>query len=119
MSVRLDKQSGVAILVLDQPPVNAYGYSFLRELASVIDEIRADEDIHAVVVTSALEKFFSNGADLGAFANGTQRSRVMTATLAHETFRKMENTPFPFIAAIAGHCLGGCHDSSGSRGAWR
>src|SRR5437879_9890673 len=31
----------------------------------------------------------------------------MTATLAHEAFRKMENTPIVFIAAIAGHCLGG------------
>ena len=31
----------------------------------------------------------------------------MTALLAHEAFRKMENTPLVFIAAIAGHCLGG------------
>ena len=31
----------------------------------------------------------------------------MTALLAHETFRKMENTPIIFIAVIAGHCLGG------------
>src|SRR5438874_13027321 len=31
----------------------------------------------------------------------------MTATLAHEAFRKMENTPIVFIAAISGHCLGG------------
>src|SRR6202171_4116646 len=31
----------------------------------------------------------------------------MTALMAHETFRKMENTPLVFIAVIAGHCLGG------------
>jgi len=31
----------------------------------------------------------------------------MTALLAHESFRKMENTPIVFIAAISGHCLGG------------
>ena len=31
----------------------------------------------------------------------------MTALMAHEAFRKMENTPLVFIAAIAGHCLGG------------
>ena len=107
MGVRLDKQGGVGLLVLDRPPVNAYDYAFLRELAAAIDDARADEDIHAVVVTSASEKFFSTGADVSAFASGTTRSRVMTATLAHETFRKMENTPFVFIAAITGHCLGG------------
>jgi enoyl-CoA hydratase/carnithine racemase len=58
-------------------------------------------------VTSASEKFFSAGADVGVFASGTPRSRFMTALMAHEAFRKMENTPLVFIAAIAGHCLGG------------
>jgi enoyl-CoA hydratase/carnithine racemase len=60
-----------------------------------------------VVVASALEKFFSAGADLKAFEAGTQRQRSMTALVAHEVFRKMENTPLVFVAAIAGHCLGG------------
>ncbi len=107
MSVRFEKQGGVGVIVLDRPPANSYDYAFLRAFAGVIDDIRADEDVHAVVVTSAAEKFFSAGADVSYFAKGTQRSRVMLATLAHETFRKMENTPFVFIAAIAGHCLGG------------
>lgn len=107
MPVRLEKQGGVGVLVLDRPPANSYDYALLRSFASAIDDVRADEDIHAVVVTSASEKFFSAGADVSAFAAGTTRSRVMTALLAHETFRKMENTPIIFIAAIAGHCLGG------------
>ena len=107
MSVRLEKQGGVGVLVLDRPPANSYDYAFLRSLAGAIDDIRGDEDIHAVVVSSASEKFFSAGADVSAFAAGTTRSRVMTALLAHETFRKMENTPIVFIAAISGHCLGG------------
>lgn len=107
MGVRFEKQDRVGMIVLDRPPVNSYDYEFLRELAAAIDDARADEAIHAVVVSSASEKFFSPGADVSKFASGTQRSRVMTATLAHETFRKMENTPFVFIAAITGHCLGG------------
>src|SRR5260370_846431 len=107
MPVRLEKQGGVGIIVLDRPPANSYDYAFLRSFAGAVDDARGDEDIHAVVVTSASEKFFSAGADVSAFAAGTTRSRVMTATLAHEAFRKMENTPIIFIAAIAGHCLGG------------
>src|SRR5947208_3251817 len=107
MPVRLEKQGGVGIMVLDRPPANSYDYAFLRSFASAVDDVRADEDIHAVVITSASEKFFSAGADVSAFASGTTRSRLMTAIMAHEAFRKMENTPLVFIAVIAGHCLGG------------
>ena len=107
MAVRLEKQGGVGVIVLDRPPANSYDYAFLRSFAGAVDDARADEDIHAVVVASASEKFFSAGADVSAFASGTTRSRVMTALLAHESFRKMENTPIVFIAAISGHCLGG------------
>ena len=107
MPVRLEKQGAVGLIVLDRPPANSYDYAFLRSFAGAIDDARGDEDIHAVVVTSASEKFFSAGADVGAFAAGTTRSRVMTAIMAHEAFRKMENTPIIFIAAITGHCLGG------------
>src|SRR5882672_9444443 len=107
MPVRLEKQDGVGILVLDRPPANSYDYTFLRLFAGAIDDARNDPDIRAVVVTSASEKFFSAGADVSAFAAGTARSRLMTAIMAHEAFRKMENTPIVFIAAIAGHCLGG------------
>jgi enoyl-CoA hydratase/carnithine racemase len=107
VGVTLEKEGRVGILVLDRPPANSYDYAFLRSFASAIDDARADGDVNAVVVTSASEKFFSAGADVSAFAAGTSRGRFMTALLAHEAFRKMENTPIIFIAAIAGHCLGG------------
>ena len=108
MSVRLEKEGGVGIIVLDRPPANSYDYAFLRSFAGAIDDARLDLSIKsAVVVTSASEKFFSAGADVGVFAAGSPRSRFMTALMAHEAFRKMENTPLVFIAAIAGHCLGG------------
>jgi len=107
MSVRFEQQGKVGIIVLDRPPANSYDYGFLRELAGAIDDARAVDEIRSVVVTSASEKFFSAGADVSAFAAGSAKSRFMTALLAHETFRKMENSPLLFIAAIAGHCLGG------------
>jgi enoyl-CoA hydratase/carnithine racemase len=107
MSVRLEKEGAVGVIVLDRPPANSYDYAFLRSFAGAIDDARNDADIRAVVVTSASERFFSAGADVGVFASGTPRSRTMTALMAHEAFRKMENTPLVFIAVIAGHCLGG------------
>jgi enoyl-CoA hydratase/carnithine racemase len=107
MAVRLEKEGNVGLIVLDRPPANSYDYTFLRELGAAIDDARVHEDVRAVVVTSASERFFSAGADVAAFQAGSPRRRAMTALLAHEVFRKMENTPMVFVAAIAGHALGG------------
>jgi enoyl-CoA hydratase/carnithine racemase len=107
MAVRLEKEGRVGVIVLDRPPANSYDYAFLRDFGSAIDDARADGEVRNVVVASASEKFFSAGADVTQFAAGTARQRFMTALLAHEVFRKMESSPLVFIAAIAGHCLGG------------
>ena len=107
MAVRLDSDGAVGIIVLDRPPANSYDYDFLRELGSAVDDARYDDGLRAVAVTSASDKFFSAGADVTAFQAGSANQRAMTALLAHEVFRKFENTPMVFVAAIAGHALGG------------
>jgi len=107
MTVRLEREDAVGLIVLDRPPANSYDYDFLRGLADAVDEARYDDDIRAVVLASASEKFFSAGADIAAFRRGSANGRAMTALLAHEVFRKFENTPMVFVAAITGHALGG------------
>ena len=107
MAVSLEREGAVGIIVLDRPPANSYDYDFLKELGVAIDDARYDDDIRAGVVTSASEKFFSTGADVKAFQAGSANQRAMTALLAHEVFRKFEHTPMVFVAAMAGHCLGG------------
>jgi enoyl-CoA hydratase/carnithine racemase len=107
MTVRLEREGAVGVIVLDRPPANSYDYDFLKELGAAVDEARYDDGVRAVVVASASEKFFSAGADVVAFRSGSPNQRAMTALLAHEVFRKFENTPMVFVAAIAGHALGG------------
>ncbi len=107
MSVRVEREGRVGLIVLDRPPANSYDYEFLRQFGSAIDDARVEDDIGAIVVTSALDRFFSAGADVAAFQAGNAKRRSMTALLAHEVFRKMEHTPMVFIAAICGHALGG------------
>jgi enoyl-CoA hydratase/carnithine racemase len=107
MAVRLEREGNVGVIVLDRPPANAYDYEFLREFGAAVDDARVDEEVRAVVVRSASERFFSAGADLKAFQAGSLRTRAMTVVLGHEVFRKMENTPLVFIAAINGNAYGG------------
>ncbi len=107
MGIRLDRQDGVGIITMDRPPANSYDTGFARELGNTIDEVRTDDSIGAVVLRSASEKFFSAGADVGAFQKNSARQRWMTVLIMHEVLRKMENTPLIFIAEISGHALGG------------
>ncbi|MGH3160189.1 MAG: enoyl-CoA hydratase/isomerase family protein [Streptosporangiaceae bacterium] len=105
--MRLDKRDGVGVIVLDNPPANAFDYAGLQRLAGLIEQARYDDGIRAVVVASESPRFFSAGADIRAFHGATPRQRAMTSLLGHEVFRKIEQTPMVFVAAIAGHAAGG------------
>jgi len=107
MPINLTRERGVGVITMDRPPANSYDVAFARELGVAIDDARIDEEVGAVVLRSASEKFFSAGADVGAFQKGSPRQRWMTVLLMHEVLRKMETTPLIFIAEIAGHALGG------------
>src|SRR5207245_10153460 len=102
MPVRLEKEGGVGILVLDRPPANSYDYAFLRSFAGAVDDARNDPEIRACVVTSASEKFFSAGAGVSAFAAGTPRSSLTSAIMAREAFRKVEDRLLGISGDIAG-----------------
>ncbi|MBO0682286.1 MAG: enoyl-CoA hydratase/isomerase family protein [Candidatus Dormibacteraeota bacterium] len=107
MSIELRREGSVGVILLNRPPANSYDYDFLRELGSAIDELRVDEEVRSAVLASASDRFFCGGADLGAFAAGSQRRRAMTALLGNEVFRKLEATPMVVVAALSGHALGG------------
>jgi enoyl-CoA hydratase/carnithine racemase len=114
------------VLRLQRLPVNAYDYGFLRELSSALDDVRGEDDVRGLVVTSAIDGCFSAGADLDAFAAATPRGRAMTCLLAQETFDKLERLPFRVVAAITGTCLGGglelalaCHRRIAAVGTYR
>src|SRR5438105_14240472 len=101
------EHDGVALIHLNRPPANSYDRGFIDDLNASIDEIRFDESIGAAVLASDLPKFFSAGADIGMFRRVSPKARAMTILHMHEVLLKMERTPKVFIAAIAGHCLGG------------
>src|ERR671935_2228570 len=102
------ERDGVALIHLNRPPANSYDRAFLDALNTAVDEVRWDGDVRgAVLVSDLAPRFFSAGADINNFLNSTQAERVMTVLHAQEILLKIERTPKIFVAAIAGHSLGG------------
>jgi enoyl-CoA hydratase/carnithine racemase len=107
MTVSLEQINGVGIIGLEYPPANAYNVARLNELAEVITRIRQDDAIRVVVVRSKLERFFSAGADISVLKGADRAAFANLLVVAHETMDMIANTPKLFIAAVAGHCIGG------------
>ncbi len=107
MAVTLEKDNGVGIIKLNNPPANAYDHEVMKEIDDVIYQVRFDPDVKVVVLTSDLPRFFSAGANVQALKTMNAYQRAAFDLHAHEVLAKFERTPKLIIAAISGHCLGG------------
>jgi len=100
-------QDGIAILELNDPPANAYGYDMMRDLDQAILEARMDEKVFCILIRGKGEKFFCGGADIRMLNEKPAHHFYYFALHANETVRRLEMTPKLVIAAINGHCMGG------------
>jgi enoyl-CoA hydratase/carnithine racemase len=98
---------GVAILTLNDPPVNAYSYEMFKELDANILEARFDDDVHVIVVTGHGDKYFCAGANINMLKEADETFKYYFCLHANETLLRLENTPKLVVAAINGHCVGG------------
>ncbi len=105
--VQAAHDGAVGTMTLNHPKANSYDLAFMKDLDVAVDEMIANEEIKVVVMKSALEKFFSAGADIKAFHANTTAGNMKLIRFAHNTLRKMGTSPKVFIAAINGHTLGG------------
>jgi enoyl-CoA hydratase len=98
---------GVALLEINRPPVNSYTTELLKELDAAVLEARFDDNVHAIVLTGKVEKFFSAGADINMLSSKPLSYKNNFALHGHEVLMRLENTPKIVIAAINGHAVGG------------
>src|SRR3954453_7778100 len=100
-------EKGVAVLTLNDPPVNAYSYEMLKELDGYILEARFDNDVHVIVLTGYSERFFSAGANINMLREADTTFKYYFCLHANETISRLEQTPKLVIAALNGHAVGG------------
>ncbi|HEY8200864.1 MAG TPA: enoyl-CoA hydratase-related protein [Actinomycetota bacterium] len=106
-TVRFEAEDQVGSLVLDRPPANSYDHDLMRALDRALDEIADSRRIRVVVLRSALGRFFSAGADIKAFAEGTPEQNMDMIRFAHSVLGRIATMPKIFVAEIGGHALGG------------
>ncbi len=106
--VKTTCEDRIAIITIDHAPVNALNNTVLDELTGAVDEIVADPNVKAAIITGAGQMAFVAGADINEFTKLTtpESAREFIAK-GQSTFNKIENSPKPFIAAINGVALGG------------
>ena len=105
--VGLEKDGGVAIIELNDPPANTYTYEMMRQLDDAILEARFDDSVYVIVLRGAGEKFFSAGANIGMLNTVTPKFKYFFCLHANETLNRLEQTPKMVIAALNGHTVGG------------
>jgi enoyl-CoA hydratase len=106
--LRYDVSDQIAEISLARPPVNALSFSLIEQLVAALRRAAADENVRAVVLTSALPRRFCAGLDLGMILgkSATQMRRLLDK-LYVELADAQYNLGKPSIAAVGGSARGG------------
>ena len=102
MTAHCARHGRVAVITLDNPPVNGLGHDTRRAFASHVQAADADPEVAAIVVTGA-GKAFSGGADIKEFGSPKAIAEPNLLSL----IRLLEHCTKPTVAAIHSVCMGG------------
>lgn len=96
-------EQDIAVLTVDNPPVNALSPGVPEALQAAIEQANADAAVHAIVVMGGGRTFIA-GADVNEFGKPT-----VTQYLAHlrACANAIESSAKPVVMAIHGSALGG------------
>jgi 3-hydroxyacyl-CoA dehydrogenase len=103
-TVRLTRQEEIAIITIDNPPVNALGPGVPEAIQSAIESAGSDPSVNAIVVMGAGRTFIA-GADIrefGKIVRGEKPRRTLLPLLT-----SIEACAKPVIMAIHGQAFGG------------
>lgn len=104
--LRFKIEKNVAVIKMDNPPINALTPAFLKDFDHVFHLIENTDDARAVLIASECPEFFSVGDDVTKLKE-IDDELISLQPKAHEMMNRLESIPLPTIAAINGHALGG------------
>ncbi|HEU4939696.1 MAG TPA: 3-hydroxyacyl-CoA dehydrogenase NAD-binding domain-containing protein, partial [Vicinamibacterales bacterium] len=105
--VRYEIRDRVAVVTIDNPPVNALGPGVPEGISEAVERGDQDPAADAIVLIGAGTTFIA-GADINIFKELTTREQSIERSRAvHARLKKLEDAGKPLVAAIHGHALGG------------
>jgi enoyl-CoA hydratase/carnithine racemase len=106
-TIEVEVKDGVAVLTMNNPPVNQLSPHFVEELVGAITEAFGDDDVKALVLTGTGKNFVA-GADITQLQTVKTKDDILPQILEMSRFiNGVEAGPKPVIAAINGNALGG------------
>jgi len=102
MTATYEVRGSVAVITLDNPPVNGLGHATRKAAAEGVERAENDAAVKAIVITGA-GKAFSGGADIKEFGS----PKALAEPNLHSLIAVVENCSKPVVAAIHTVCMGG------------
>ena len=106
MSVQYRVDGDIAVLTMQNPPVNALSQSLRAGLVEGLSKLAEDDSVKAAVLIGD-GRGFCAGADISMLEEVTPEFKYAFCLHANETLLRLEHTPKLVIAALGGHCVGG------------
>lgn len=104
----IKEKDSIAYVTLNRPKaMNSLNFSMLNALNNVIEDLRFNKEIRAVVITGAGEKAFCAGADLKERATLSDKEVKRFILTIRSVFNSIEYLPKPVIAVVNGAAFGG------------
>jgi enoyl-CoA hydratase/carnithine racemase len=105
--LKVHRSDRVGWLEYCRMPRNAFNWGMLREVPVALDELLSADDVRVIVVASAIDGWFSTGADLKTFPGMTPEEIGSWVTTCHSLVRRIRTAGKPLLAAIHGIAVGG------------
>jgi 3-hydroxyacyl-CoA dehydrogenase/enoyl-CoA hydratase/carnithine racemase len=106
-TIKISLQNGIAVLTIDNPPVNSMSSQLERDLRDAFQEALSDPGVPALILTGTGKNFIA-GADITTLQSlKTREEGFELGWSAVTLFNTMETASKPLIMAINGNCLGG------------
>lgn len=102
MAVDYSTRDGVAVITLNNPPVNGLGLSTRQGVMDALDRAARDPSVTAIVLTGA-GRAFSGGADITEF----NTPKALQEPTLHTVIRAVEASAKPVVAALHSVVMGG------------
>lgn len=101
------RADGIGWLEYHRLPRNAFHWEMLREVPVALEELLTAGDVRVIVIASAIDRYFSTGAELAVFQGITQEGIASWVRTCHALVRQMRAAQKPLLAAINGTAVGG------------